>query len=52
MGGRFNGLTGEPLSGGGPPPNVHGQMKPYTVDRTTMCEVLLTGLEKEAHYGK
>lgn len=52
-GGRFDVLTAEPLpSGFGPPPGVHGQMQPYTVDRTTMREVLLTNLDKELHYGK
>lgn len=52
-GGRFNVLTAEPLpAGGGPPAGAHGQMQPYTVDRTTMREVLLTNLENELHYGK
>jgi 2-polyprenyl-6-methoxyphenol hydroxylase-like FAD-dependent oxidoreductase len=52
-GGRFNVLTAEPLpAGGGPPAGAHGQMQPYTVDRTTMREVLLTNLESELHYGK
>jgi 2-polyprenyl-6-methoxyphenol hydroxylase-like FAD-dependent oxidoreductase len=52
-GGRFNVLTAEPLpAGGGPPAGAHGQMQPYTVDRTTMREVLLTNLESNIHYGK
>lgn len=52
-GGRFDVLTAEPLpAGSGPPAGAHGKMQPYTVDRTTMREVLLTNLENELHYGK
>ncbi|EED14617.1 hypothetical protein TSTA_040960 [Talaromyces stipitatus ATCC 10500] len=53
FGGRFNVLTVEPLpAGGGPPAGAYDKMRPYTVDRTTMCEVLLTNLDREVSYGK
>lgn len=53
FGARFDVLTAEPLSaGGGPPAGAHGQMQPFTVDRTTMREVLLTNLENELDFGK
>jgi 2-polyprenyl-6-methoxyphenol hydroxylase-like FAD-dependent oxidoreductase len=54
-GARLNAVTGEPLPaaalGGGPAP-MHSNLQPYTVDRTTLRETLLTGLQENISFGK
>ncbi|PYH96759.1 FAD/NAD(P)-binding domain-containing protein [Aspergillus ellipticus CBS 707.79] len=57
-GARLHARTGESLNlaggplGGGPPAGVHGQLPSYIVDRGTMREVLLTGLQEHVRFGK
>ncbi|OJK04046.1 hypothetical protein ASPACDRAFT_112305 [Aspergillus aculeatus ATCC 16872] len=60
-GARLDALSGKALiqqvgggsdAGGGPPIQAHGSLKPYTVDRGVLREVLMTDLDDELHFGK
>ncbi|PYI15408.1 cercosporin toxin biosynthesis protein [Aspergillus violaceofuscus CBS 115571] len=57
-GARLDALSGRPLTqqigngAEGPPIQAHGSLRPYTIDRGILREVLMTDLEEELHFGK